>query len=296
MRVPREAALASALVFPSFQMQESGLEGFAVDNNQTGAVTPFELEDSLGGFGVQSRWVLVHPKTKEPLLGSTSRIRFRLDDGTVYWEDVVASPGPLYLVARKNMGTIFDIGLGPFQSELQVMGRDTGSAHVRVFVPVTFNPLGLANTDQDTDGNLKYVFRAGGGIGADATFLAGSKLLIGLRAQGDYRYSYRAGEASLLHNRGDAEWILDAGIGVKKSENQAVMAMFTYQNWSQWDYDGPKEGVVRGNQLMGGRLVFRSYSNAGGSPPPPAPIPTAPLDTPPPPTEPTPAPEPEPIP
>jgi hypothetical protein len=100
----------------------------------------------------------------------------------------------------------------------------------------------------------------------DATILAGSKFLIGLRGQGDYRYSYRAGGDSFLHNRGDAEWILDAGIGVKKSENQAVMAMFTYQNWSQWDYDGPTKGVVRGNQIMGGRLVFRSYSNGGTTP------------------------------
>ena len=294
MSVPRQAALASALVFPSFQMQESGLEGFGVDNNPTATDSPFDMNGPVfGGFGAQNRWVVVHPKTKEPLLGSTSRVRFRLEDGAVYWEDLLASPGPVYVVAHKNFGTVIDFGIGPYQSELQLMGRDTGKAHIRVFSPVTLNPFGLANTDQDTDGALKYVFRAGIGAGADLNLLLGAKGLLYLRAQGDYRYTYRAGEQSLLHKRGDTEWILDAGFGVKKTDNTAVLAMFTYQNWQQWNYDAPGEGADRGNQIMGGRLVFRSYSAFKTAPPPPTPIPTAPLDTPPTPT-PTPTPEPTP--
>ena len=288
MSARSKTALFSALVFPSFQMQESSLEGFGVDNNQTEADNPFDLDNVLGGFGAQNRWVVVHPKTKEPLLGSTSRVRFRLEDGALYWEDLVASPGPVYVLARKNFGTVFDFGLGPFQSELQVKGVDNGSAHVRIFVPVTFNPIGLANTDQDLDGAVKYVFRAGAGAGLDATFLAGTNLLLGLRAQGDYRWSYRAGGDSLTHNRGDTEWILDAGFGVRQTASTAVMAMFTYQNWMQWDYDGAREGVTRGNQLIGGRLVFRSYSSfKTAAPPPPPPAPTP---------EPAPAPAPEPAP
>jgi hypothetical protein len=278
----------AAPVFPSFQMQESGLEGFGTDTNQTEADDPFTFGDLYGGFGVQNRWVLVHPKTKEPLLGSTSRVRFRLQDGAVYFEDVVGSPGPVYVVARKNFGTVFDFGLGPFQSELQVMGSDNGSAHVRVFLPVTFNPFGLANTDQDLDGALKYVFRAGAGAGVDATILAGSSLLLGIRAQGDYRYTYRAGGDSLTHNRGDTEWILDAGFGVRQGDASAIMAMFTYQNRMQWDYDAAQDGVSRGNQVIGGRLVMRSYSKfKSTAPPPPVPPPAAP-------SEPPPAPEPAP--
>ena len=297
MSVPRQAALASALVFPSsalaqslvfpsFQMQESSLEGFGVDHNPTAADTPFDLDNVLGGFGAQNRWVIVHPKTKEPLLGSTSRVRFRLEDGAVYFEDVVASPGPVYVVARKNFGTVIDFGLGPYQSELQLMGRDTGSAHVRVFAPITFNPFGLANTDQDTDSALKYVFRAGAGAGVDATILAGSSFLLAIRGQGDYRWSYRAGGDSRTHNRGDTEWILDAGFGVRQTASSAVLAMFTYQNWQQWDYDDGTDGVERGNQVIGGRLVFRSYSSFRTVPPPPTPVPAAPPAEP----EPTPAP------
>ena len=287
MSVPRQAALAFALVFPSsafaastvfpsFQMQESSLEGFGVDNNQTTADTPFDLDNVLGGFGAQNRWVVVHPKTKDPILGSTSRVRFRLEDGAVYFEDVVASPGPVYVVARKNFGTVIDFGLGPYQSEVQLMGRDNGKVHMRVFSPITFNPLGLANTDQDRDGALKYVFRAGAGAGLDATVLAGGKGLLALRAQGDYRWSYRAGADSFTHNRGDTEWILDAGFGVRQTASSAVLAMFTYQNWQQWDYDDNSDGVERGNQVIGGRLVFRSYSTFKTVPPPPTPVPSVP--------------------
>ena len=276
MRAPKTTVLGATLVFPSFQMQESSIEGFGTETNQTAANDPFEFGELLGGFGVQNRWVLVHPSTKDPLLGSTSRVRFRLEDGAVYFEDVVGSPGPVYLVARKAFGTVFDIGLGPFQSELQVMGSDNGKAHVRVFLPLTLNPLGLANTDQDNDGALKYVFRAGAGAGVDATFLAGSGLLLGLRAQGDYRYTYRAGGDSFLHNRGDSEWIVDAGFGVRNSPGTAVMAMFMYQNRMQWDYDAPTDGVSRGNQLIGGRLVFRSYSTFKTAPPPKVPPPSTP--------------------
>ena len=287
MSARSKTVLFSALVFPSFQMQESGLEGFGVDTNQIEADTPFDLDNVLGGFGTQNRWVIVHPKTKEPLLGSTSRVRFRVDDGAVYFEDVVASPGPVYVVARKSFGTVIDFGLGPYQSELQVKGSDNGKAHVRVFVPVTFNPLGLANTDQDVDGALKYVFRAGAGAGVDATILAGSKGLLGLRLQGDYRWTYRAGGESLTHNRGDTEWLVDAGFGVKQTATTAIMAMFMYQNRMQWDYDGATDGVSRGNQLIGGRLVLRSYTAFKGSaPPPPPPAEPAP--------EPAPAPDPAP--
>jgi hypothetical protein len=293
MSLPRQAALVSALllpssalagtVFPSFQMQESGLEGFAVDNNQSGVDDPFDMNGPIyGGFGTQNRWVLVHPKTKEPFLGSTTRIRFRLEDGGLYWEDLQASPGPVYVVAHKNFGTVIDFGLGPYKSEVQLMGKDTGKMHLRLFSPVTLNPVGLANTDQDNDGALKYVFRAGIGAGADATFLLGSKALLAIRAQGDYRYTYRAGEKSYLHERGETEWVLDGGIGVKQTASTAVIAMFTYQNWEQWDYDGASDGPKRGNQVMGGRLVFRSYSTFKSAPPPPKPIPTVPLDSPPP--------------
>ena len=300
MSLPRQAALASALllpssalgaelVFPSFQMQESSLEGFGVDNNQSGTDSPFDMNGPVfGGFGTQNRWVLVHPKTKEPLLGSTTRVRFRLEDGAVYWEDLQASPGPVYVVAHKNFGTVIDFGIGPYKSEVQLMGRDTGKAHIRVFAPVTLNPFGLANTDQDTDGALKYVFRAGIGAGADATLLLGGKGLLGIRAQGDYRYTYRAGGDSYLHKRGDTEWSLDAGFGVKQTDSTAVLAMFTYQNWEQWDYDGPGDGATRGNQIMGGRLVFRSYSTFKTVPPPPTPVPTVPPAEPAPETPPTP--------
>ena len=300
MNVPRQAALASALllpssalasdlVFPSFQMQESSLEGFGVDNNPTETDSPFDMNGPVfGGFGAQNRWVLAHPKTHDPLLGSTSRVRFRLEDGAVYWEDFLASPGPVYVVAHKNFGTVIDFGIGPYQSEVQLMGRDTGKAHLRVFAPLTLNPFGLANTDQDTDGALKYVFRAGIGAGVDATLLLGSKALLGIRAQGDYRYTYRAGGDSFLHKRGDTEWILDAGFGVKQTASTAILAMFTYQNWAQWDYDGPGDGATRGNQVMGGRLVFRSYSTFKTVPPPPTPVPTVPGMNEPPPAEPTP--------
>jgi hypothetical protein len=168
------------------------------------------------------------------------------------------------------------------------MGRDTGSAHVRVFAPITFNPFGLANTDQDRDGALKYVFRAGAGAGVDATFLAGGKGLLAIRAQGDYRWSYRAGGESQTHNRGDTEWILDAGFGVKQTDSTAILAMFMYQNWQQWDYDDATDGVERGNQLIGGRLVFRSYSSFKSVPPPPTPLPAAPPSEEPAPAEPTP--------
>ena len=271
MRLQPKTVLASSLVFPSFQMQETGIEGFGVDNSQSGADTPFDLADMFGGFGVQNRFVLADHEG--PLLGSTTRVRFRLEDGALFFEDVIGGPGPVYWVARKSFGTTFDFGVGPFQTEIQLLGRDTGSAHVRVFVPVTFNPLGFANTDQDNDGALKYVFRAGAGAGVDATFLAGSSLLIGARAQGDYRWTYRAGGESLTHNRGDTEWLVDAGIGVRTSDQTAVMAMFMYQNWMQWEYDGPTDGVTRGNQVIGGRLVLRAYSafKEQASPPPPPP-------------------------
>jgi hypothetical protein len=255
-------------------MQETGLEGFGADTVQGGSNAPFEFTDLKGGFGIQNRLVLANPSTKEPLLGSTTRVRFRLEEGALFFEDVVASPGLLYSLARKQFGTTFEFGLGPFQSELQLLGRDTGSAHVRVFAPITLNPVGFANTDQDIDGALKYVFRAGAGAGVDATILAGSSFLIGLRGQGDYRYTYRAGEKSITHNRGDVEWIVDAGIGAKTSETTAVMALFTYQNWAQWEYDALTDGVQRGEQIIGGRLVFRAYSQMGATPK--GPMPTVP--------------------
>ena len=132
MSSKRTTLLASTLVFPSFQMQETGLEGFGADTVQGGSNAPFEFTDLKGGFGIQNRLVLANPSTKEPLLGSTARVRFRLEDGALFFEDVVASPGLIYSLARKQFGTIFEFGLGPFQSELQLLGRDTGTAHVRV--------------------------------------------------------------------------------------------------------------------------------------------------------------------
>ena len=53
------------------------------------------------------------------------------------------------------------------------------------------------------------------GGGVDATVGIGERLLVAARTQGDYRYSYRAGSESVTHNRGDGEWVLDAGIGVR---------------------------------------------------------------------------------
>lgn len=277
MPVPPVMLIASSL-FPSFQMQETGLEGFGVDTIQPGNNAPFEFNELIGGFGIQNRWVIVDPKSKQPLLSSTSRTRLRVDEGGLYIEDVTVSPGPLYVLARPEFGTSFDIGLGPYQTEVNLVGQDTGTAHVRVFLPVTLNPLGFSNTDQDTDSAIKYVFRAGIGAGVDATIGIGDKLLIGARSQGDYRWTYRAGGESLTHNRGDVEWILDAGIGGRTSNKTAALATFFFQEWWQWNYDGPIDGVSRGNQLIGGRLTFRSYTafHDGGRPaPPPPPPPSA---------------------
>jgi hypothetical protein len=270
-----ETMLASTLLFPSFQMQETGAEVFGVDFSEDGANAPFDLGQLTTGFGVQNRYVLVEPNSKQPVLGTTSRWRLRVEDGGLYFEDLLVSPGPLYVVARPTFGTMFDIGLGPFQSEIIVRGENTDKAQVRVFVPVTLNPLGLANTDQDDDGNVKYVFRAGAGGGIDATVGVGDRLLLSGRTQADYRYTYRAGGASTTHNRGDAEWVLDAGLGVKTSDQTALMAMFYFQEWWQWNYDGPTDGVDRGNQIIGGRLTLRSYTQFKSSPPPPPPPPPA---------------------
>jgi len=279
MSSPRTTLLASTLVFPSFQMQETGIEGFGTETVVLDAPNaPFEFNDLQGGFGIQNRVVLVNPSNKEPLLGSTSRLRFRLVDGALFFEDVVGSGGLIYSLARKAMGTTFEFGLGPFQSELQLLGRDNGTTHVRVFLPLTLNPVGFSNTDQDGvpgDGALKYTFRAGAGAGVDATFMAGSGFLFSVRGQGDYRWTYRAGEESLTHNRGDTEWLVDAGLGKKTSEQTAVLLMFMYQNWMQWEYDSELvEGVSRGNQVIGGRIVLRSYSAFGEAPK--GPIPTVP--------------------
>jgi hypothetical protein len=273
---------ASSVLFPSFQMQESGAEIFGVDHTAPGSKAPFDLGDLTTGFGVQNRTVLVEPNSKEPLFGTTSRWRLRVEDGGLYFEDLLVSPGPLYVVARPTFGTQFDIGLGPYQTELILRGEDTGTAQIRLFLPVTFNPLGLANTDQDADGNVKYVFRAGLGGGVDATIGVGDRLLLAARTQGDYRYTYRAGGASETHNRGDVEWVLDAGIGVRPSPKTGVMATFFFQQWWQWEYDSDIEGVTRGNEIIGGRLTFRSYSDFGSAPsaPPPTPVPEPPPPTP----------------
>ncbi len=275
MSVPTKTVLASSVLFPSFQMQETGLEGFGVETVQPGANAPFAFENMVGGFGIQNRWVFVDPESKAPLLGSTTRVRFRIDDGGLFWEDLTVSPGPLYVLARPDFGTIFDIGLGPFQTEVQLVARDTGTAQVRVFAPVTLNPLGISNTDQDSDAAVKYTFRAGAGAGVDLTVGVGEKLLIGARTQGDYRYTYRAGEASLTHQRGDAEWILDAGIGGRTTRKTSAMATFFFQDRWQWTYDGPIDGVARGNQVIGGRLTLRTYTEfqPPTTPPPPEPPP-----------------------
>jgi hypothetical protein len=264
-------------------MQETAAEVFGADLTLGGANAPFDLGQLLPGFGVQSRWVLVEPRSKRPLLGSTSRWRLRVEEGQLSQEDLLVSPGPLYVLVRPDFGTSFDIGLGPYQSELIVRAVDTGTAQVRVFLPVTFNPVGLANTDQDVDNAVKYVFRAGLGGGVDATIGVGDRALVALRTQGDYRYTYRAGEDSLTHNRGDVEWILEAGIGAKTSPVTGVMATFFFQDWWQWNYDGAIEGVARGNQVIGGRLTFRSYTDFGPrptAPPPPPPPPQTPPPTP----------------
>jgi len=276
--MPPVTLIAASSLFPSFQMQETGLEFFGVELTAPDAKAPFDLGELTPGFGVQNRYVYADPKSKQPLLGSTTRWRLRVEDGGLFFEDLLVSPGPLYVLARPQFGTIFDIGLGPYQSELILRGEDTGKAQIRAFLPVTFNPVGIANTDQDSDGNVKYVFRAGLGGGVDATVGIGERLLIAARTQGDYRYTYRAGGESVTHNRGDAEWILDAGIGVKPSPQTALMAMFFFQDWWQWEYDAPTNGVSRGNQVIGGRLTFRSYTDSGGSPeptPPPPPTPPA---------------------
>jgi hypothetical protein len=272
--------LASTLLFPSFQMQETAVEVFGADLTPGEANAPFDFGELVPGFGVQSRYVFVEPRSKRPLLGSTSRWRLRVEEGQLTQEDLLVSPGPLYVLMRPDFGTDFDIGLGPYQSELILRAVDTGTAQVRVFLPVTFNPVGIANTDQDLDNRVKYVFRAGLGGGVDATIGVGEKALLALRTQGDYRYTYRAGEESLIHNRGDVEWILEAGIGVKRNPQTGVLATFFFQDWWQWNYDGPIDGVTRGNQVIGGRLTFRSYTQfaaqrASPTPPPPPPPPPA---------------------
>jgi hypothetical protein len=98
-------------------MQESSLEGFGVDNNPNRHRSPFDMNGPVfGGFGTQNRWVLVHPKTKEPLLGSL-RGAVPLEDGRCTGKTSSASPGPVYVVAHKNFGTVIDFGIGPYKSE-----------------------------------------------------------------------------------------------------------------------------------------------------------------------------------
>lgn len=275
MPLPLVTLMASSLVFPSFQVQETGLEVFGVDAVAPGANAPFEFTDPVWGFGIQSRAVLVDPRTKRPVAGTTGRVRFRADDNEdgerrIFWEDVLASPGPAYLLARPAFGTPFEFGLGPYQSEIGLWATDTGTLHLRVFAPVTLNPVGLANTDQDVDKKLKYLFRAGAGGGVDATVGLG-KFLIGARTQADYRWAYRGGEESLTHFRGEAEWVLDVGVGLKTSDTSALYVTGFFQDWWQWTYDGPTDDVGRGNQVIGGRLTLRTYTPFESSKPAPAP-------------------------
>ena len=97
-----------------------------------------------------------------------------------------------------QMGTIFEFGLGPYQTEIGLFARDTGTLHFRVFAPITFNPVSLSNTDQDDDKRIKYVFRAGGGAGGDFTVGLGGVFLVAARTQADYRWTYRGGAESLV--------------------------------------------------------------------------------------------------
>jgi hypothetical protein len=282
MPSPLASLLASSLVFPSFQVQETGVEGFGTDTVQPGANVPFEFTDLAGGFGVHQRSVIVDPKSMLPIAGSTARVRFRIDENIdgeqkVFWEDVLVSPGIAFVLARPQMGTVIEFGLGPYQTEIGVLARDTGLLHLRVFAPVTFNPVALSNTDQDDDKRIKYVFRAGAGAGADLTLGLGGVFLVGARTQGDYRWTHRAGEESLTHNRGDVEWILDAGLGMRTSTRTAIMATFFFQDTWQWTYDSAIDGIGRGNQVIGGRLSIRAYTEFEKPPEvpeePPAPAP-----------------------
>ncbi len=281
MGAPFVTLLASSFLFPSFQSQETGIEGFGVDTTATGVNPPFVFTDLDGGFGLFQRSIVVPPPGKGPGFGTTNRLRLRVDENTagdkkVFFEDVLASPGFAYVLARPDFGTRFEFGVGPFQNEVGLYGKDTGALAFRVYVPMTFNPVGFANTDQDTDKRVKYVFRIGGGGGGEINVGLGP-LIVGVRSQIDIRYTYRGGAESISHNRNDTEWVLDAGVGFKMGDDKAILATFLFQQWWQATPDVLDE--ARSSQLIGGRLSFKIWQKFDTNHPPepePEPTPTEP--------------------
>jgi hypothetical protein len=170
---------------------------------------------------------------------------------------------------RPELGEMFDVSL--FTARREEVWAHGLTYHVswRIFSPIALVPVGLSNTDQDTDGRLKFQVSALGGVGGEVLARIGGPVALLARAEGTARTAHRFATSTDDDVRHELGWFAEAG-GGGVSGRQAWTVSAWAEHAAQWDPrdQSGKDGIDRQYLAAGVGVSTRMYRPPAKKPAP----------------------------